>query len=153
MVCLGFEPGLKVGRRRQNHGAMAAAQNLFMTLAPFLFSIFQHLMLMLKLLISYAIPDIPSWVATEMAKIEYHRREIEKASSFAFLQSSSGLLSSSSAPSMTQSLETDDKSVQVKILMELKEEFSSAFKRPLRGRGDDANRARRIPAPRSAAYR
>ena len=75
---------------------------------------FQHLMLMLKLLISYAIPDIPSWVATEMAKIEFHRREIEKASSFAFLQANSGL-SSFSAPSIAQSLETDDKAVQVPL--------------------------------------
>ena len=26
MVCLGFEPRLQDGRRRQNHGAMAATQ-------------------------------------------------------------------------------------------------------------------------------
>ena len=35
-------------------------------------------MLLLKIWISYAIPDIPSWVATEMAKIEWRRREGEK---------------------------------------------------------------------------
>ncbi len=69
-------------------------------------------MLMLKLLISYAIPDIPSWVATEMAKIEYHRREIEKASSFAILQANG---QASEAHSIGQSLETDEKSVQVNI--------------------------------------
>ena len=62
---------------------------------------------MLKLLISYAIPDIPSWVATEMAKIEFHRREIEKATSFSIIQSNAVV------PSIAQSLETDDKSVQV----------------------------------------
>jgi hypothetical protein len=73
-------------------------------------------MLMLKLLISYAIPDIPSWVETEMAKIEFHRREIEKASSFAFLQSGHAGLASYSVPSVAQSLETDDKEVQVAIL-------------------------------------
>jgi hypothetical protein len=67
-------------------------------------------MLMLKLLISYAIPDIPSWVATEMAKIEYHRREIEKASSFAIIQTNG---QASEVQSISQSLETDDKSVQV----------------------------------------
>ncbi len=37
-------------------------------------------MLILKGLIAYAIPDIPSWVAKEMAKIEYKRRQIEKES-------------------------------------------------------------------------
>ena len=66
-------------------------------------------MLMLKLLISYAIPDIPSWVATEMAKIEFHRREIEKATSFSIIQSNAVV------PSIAQSLETDDKSVQVTL--------------------------------------
>ena len=35
-------------------------------------------MLLLKLTIAYAIPDVPAWVAKEMAKIEYKRREIEK---------------------------------------------------------------------------
>ena len=64
---------------------------------------------MLKLLISYAIPDIPSWVATEMAKIEFHRREIEKATSFSIIQSNAVV------PSIAQSLETDDKSVQVTL--------------------------------------
>ena len=38
----------------------------------------QHLLLEAKFFISYAIPDTPHWVATEMAKIEYRRREIEK---------------------------------------------------------------------------
>jgi len=35
-------------------------------------------MLALKVAIATAIPDVPSWVAKEMAKIEYKRREIEK---------------------------------------------------------------------------
>ena len=48
-------------------------------------------MIILKLLISYAIPDVPSWVATEMAKIEFHRREIEKAASYSFFQPNQGL--------------------------------------------------------------
>ena len=38
----------------------------------------QHVLLAVKFLISYAIPDTPHWVATEMAKIEFRRREIEK---------------------------------------------------------------------------
>merc|ERR1739844_372571 len=43
--------------------------------------ILEHLMLLLKSWIAFAIPDIPSWVATEMAKIEWRRREMEKSSS------------------------------------------------------------------------
>ena len=42
--------------------------------------LFQHMMLALKMGISYAIPDTPAWVEKEMAKIEYRRRELEKAS-------------------------------------------------------------------------
>ncbi len=41
--------------------------------------VLEHVMLLLKIWISYAIPDIPSWVATEMAKIEWKRREAEKS--------------------------------------------------------------------------
>ena len=36
-------------------------------------------MLALKMGISYAIPDTPAWVEKEMAKLEYRRRELEKA--------------------------------------------------------------------------
>ncbi|CAG0919431.1 unnamed protein product [Notodromas monacha] len=34
----------------------------------------QHVMLILRGLLRYCIPDIPSWIATEMAKIEFSRR-------------------------------------------------------------------------------
>ena len=34
--------------------------------------------MLVKVWIAYIIPDIPSWVATEMAKIEWRRREAEK---------------------------------------------------------------------------
>ncbi|XP_059479643.1 anoctamin-8 isoform X1 [Neocloeon triangulifer] len=37
--------------------------------------ILEHIMLSLRFIISYAIPDLPSWVATEMAKAEFARRE------------------------------------------------------------------------------
>ncbi|XP_065335769.1 anoctamin-8 isoform X2 [Cloeon dipterum] len=37
--------------------------------------ILEHVMLTLRFVISYAIPDLPSWVATEMAKVEFSRRE------------------------------------------------------------------------------
>jgi anoctamin-8 len=35
----------------------------------------QHIMLTIRFIITYAIPDLPSWVATEMAKVEFSRRE------------------------------------------------------------------------------
>lgn len=38
----------------------------------------QHLALLVKYLIHAAIPDIPGWVAEEMAKLEYQRREAFK---------------------------------------------------------------------------
>ena len=38
----------------------------------------QHVMLILKLLISAAIPDIPHSVAQKLAKVEFKRREIER---------------------------------------------------------------------------
>ena len=72
-------------------------------------------MMMLKLMISYAIPDIPSWVETEMAKIEFHRREIEKASSFAFLQSNQDLLRFG-LPSIAKYL---DKEIQVYLYLQI----------------------------------
>ncbi|NWT18167.1 ANO8 protein, partial [Vireo altiloquus] len=38
----------------------------------------QHFALLLKYIIQVAIPDIPAWVAEEMAKLEYQRREAFK---------------------------------------------------------------------------
>jgi hypothetical protein len=35
----------------------------------------QHIMLSLRFIITCAIPDLPGWVATEMAKVEFARRE------------------------------------------------------------------------------
>lgn len=43
----------------------------------FLFG-FQHFAILLKYVIHIAIPDIPNWVADEMAKLEYQRREALK---------------------------------------------------------------------------
>ena len=62
---------------------------------------FQHLMLAMKGLIAYAIPDTPQWVATEMAKIEYKRREIEKSSNL------SQPSFSEDSPARQSSLESD----------------------------------------------
>lgn len=39
---------------------------------------FQHFAILLKYIIHVAIPDIPGWVAEEMAKLEYRRREAFK---------------------------------------------------------------------------
>ena len=64
---------------------------------------FQHVMLMLKYWIAFAIPDIPSWVATEMAKIEWRRRETEKLSHALHLTAST-------------SLDTVEKSVQTESI-------------------------------------
>ena len=50
-------------------------------------------MLLLKVAIAYAIPDIPRWVAAEMAKIEYRRREVEKGNLFALTSSRQGAAS------------------------------------------------------------
>ena len=44
-------------------------------------------MILLKVAIAYAIPDVPIWVETEMAKIEYRRRETEKSMSSAQMMS------------------------------------------------------------------
>ena len=38
----------------------------------------QHFAILLKYVIHMAIPDIPGWVADEMAKLEYKRREALK---------------------------------------------------------------------------
>ncbi|CAG2053476.1 unnamed protein product [Timema podura] len=38
----------------------------------------EHIMLTLRFIISCAIPDLPEWVATEMAKVEFSRREAHR---------------------------------------------------------------------------
>lgn len=35
----------------------------------------EHIMLILHYLISFSIPDVPEWIATEMAKVEFARRQ------------------------------------------------------------------------------
>lgn len=39
---------------------------------------FQHIMLIIRFIIICAIPDIPGWLAAEMAKIEWARREASR---------------------------------------------------------------------------
>ena len=39
--------------------------------------LFQHLMLLAKLLLTAAIPSVPDWVAQEMAKVEHRSRLVE----------------------------------------------------------------------------
>lgn len=46
----------------------------------------QHFAILLKYVIHVAIPDIPSWVGEEMAKLEFQRREAFKVKSCSFFQ-------------------------------------------------------------------
>ncbi|XP_058790313.1 anoctamin-8 isoform X4 [Phymastichus coffea] len=48
---------------------MSATQTILLIVA------LEHIMLIIRFVIVCAIPDIPSWVATEMAKVEFLRRE------------------------------------------------------------------------------
>ena len=52
--------------------SMTGAQTVLLIIA------LEHVMLLLKLIISAAIPDIPQHVAKELAKVEYARREVER---------------------------------------------------------------------------
>ncbi len=62
---------------------------------------------MAQVWISYAIPDIPSWVATEMAKIEWKRREAEKITS----NTVSGLTPESSVDTTDKSMQTEPRTL------------------------------------------
>lgn len=48
-------------------------------------SFFQHVILALKLLIAYAIPDVPEAIATKKAKLEFLRREALKVGEIVML--------------------------------------------------------------------
>lgn len=48
---------------------MSATQTILLIVA------LEHIMLAIRFVIICAIPDIPHWVATEMAKVEFLRRE------------------------------------------------------------------------------
>lgn len=57
---------------------MSATQTILLIVA------LEHVMLAIRFIIIVAVPDIPSWVATEMAKVEFLRREaVRKFSSTA----------------------------------------------------------------------
>lgn len=60
--------------------------------------VLEHLMLLAKLLLSAAIPDVPDWVAQEMAKVEHRRRQVE---------------ATHRSSSLGSSMETEEKGVQV----------------------------------------
>lgn len=63
-------------------GTLGQVQRLWPSLTPLevLLSlvVLEHVVLCIKFAIAYAIPDVPDWVATEMAKTEFHRREAAK---------------------------------------------------------------------------
>nr|KAG5706556.1 hypothetical protein BaRGS_028727 [Batillaria attramentaria] len=42
--------------------------------------IFEHVILCIKCGVEYAVPEVPDWIATEMAKVEFQRREALKVS-------------------------------------------------------------------------
>ena len=48
---------------------MSATQTILLIVA------LEHIMLAIRFVITCAIPDIPNWIATEMAKVEFLRRE------------------------------------------------------------------------------
>lgn len=51
---------------------MTATQTILLIVA------LEHIMLSIRFIITCAIPDIPGWLATEMAKIEWNRREASR---------------------------------------------------------------------------
>jgi anoctamin-8 len=51
---------------------MTATQTILLIVA------LEHIMLVIRFIITCAIPDIPAWLATEMAKIEWARREASR---------------------------------------------------------------------------
>ncbi|XP_057653457.1 anoctamin-8 [Diorhabda carinulata] len=53
---------------------MTATQTILLIVA------LEHIMLVIRFIITCAIPDIPGWLATEMAKIEWARREASRIS-------------------------------------------------------------------------
>ncbi|CAH0551679.1 unnamed protein product [Brassicogethes aeneus] len=53
---------------------MTATQTILLIVA------LEHIMLIIRFIITCAIPDIPGWLATEMAKIEWARREASRMS-------------------------------------------------------------------------
>lgn len=87
-------------------------------------------MLVIKGFIAYAIPDVPHWVAVEMAKIEFRRREIEKDSSNTLLLAASASSANTTNASNTaaqnsrnnsinltvgNSLDTEDRAIQTEV--------------------------------------
>ena len=89
-------------------------------------------MLVIKGFIAYAIPDVPHWVAVEMAKIEFRRREIEKDSSSTLLLAAAASSSANTtnannthAPNsrnnsinltVGNSMETEDRAIQTELV-------------------------------------
>ncbi|KAG7266814.1 hypothetical protein CRUP_008647 [Coryphaenoides rupestris] len=69
-------------------GQCGQLQRLFPWLSPEMTIIFivllEHFAILLKYVIHVSVPDIPGWVADEMAKLEYRRREAFKVSSGKF---------------------------------------------------------------------
>uniref|UniRef100_A0A3P9P9W1 Anoctamin n=1 Tax=Poecilia reticulata TaxID=8081 RepID=A0A3P9P9W1_POERE len=80
-------------------GQCGQLQRLFPWLSPEMaiisIVILEHFAILLKYVIHVAIPDIPTWVKEEMAKLDYQRREAFKVKEEAICWQSLGLLRSS----------------------------------------------------------
>ncbi|XP_050046097.1 anoctamin-8 [Dermacentor andersoni] len=63
-------------------GTLGQVQRLWPSLTPLEvllgLVVLEHVVLCIKFAIAYAIPDVPEWVATEMAKTEFRRRKAAK---------------------------------------------------------------------------
>ena len=70
-------------------------------------------MILLKVAIAYAIPDTPVWVETEMAKIEYRRRETEKNLSISHMMAGASSMISRYAYSVT--IKTRNSQIEMKL--------------------------------------
>ncbi|XP_067127758.1 anoctamin-8 isoform X1 [Centruroides vittatus] len=92
-------------------GMSGQIQRMFPSLSSsgtiLLIIVLEHVILFLKFGIAYAIPDVPQWVATEMAKIEFHRREAAKQMQCSKLTTKQNRSSSTSIVQNDASVQTE----------------------------------------------
>lgn len=76
LCCLVYNKQTKIQNNKQN--VIVPWCNCVLSLSLCGLGGLQHFAILLKYIIHVAIPDIPGWVAEEMAKLEYRRREAFK---------------------------------------------------------------------------
>ena len=88
--------------------------NITPTQTILLIIVLEHIMLVLKFLISTAIPDMPHQVEQELARIEYKRREVERSISQQRVQELQGSAGTrmNSKDSMSPPIDCEDKQTQ-----------------------------------------